>query len=153
MAAPNLINIEKHSWKRDDGYELSTDRHRIDFDLIYKCLTEDSYWFSDLTEAQLQQALDASLVIGVYGPNHSMAGFARVVTDCAIFAYLRDVFILPDHRSKGLASWLSLQIRTHPQLKDVTTWMLRTQDAHNVYRKAGYEITKEPDWLMIYKKL
>jgi GNAT superfamily N-acetyltransferase len=76
------------------------------------------------------------LNFGVYGPV-GQAGFARVVTDYATFAWLCDVFILPQYRQDGLGKWLVECIIQHPDLKQLRRFMLATRDAHELYRKYG----------------
>ena len=68
------------------------------------------------------------------------AGFARVVTDRATFAYLADVFVLEEHRGQGLGKWLVEAIVSHPDLQGLRRWMLATRDAHELYRR--YEFTE-----------
>ncbi|MGR3378884.1 GNAT family N-acetyltransferase [Salipiger abyssi] len=139
--------LAPQEWHRGD-YTLSTDRARLDLPLILRFLTEDSYWGQDMTMARLERALDASLPMGLYAPDGAMAGFARLVTDYAVFAYLRDVFVLPEHGRRGLATWLSREIRNHPDLSMVGNWMLATRDAHGVYERAGFRPVPHPDWYM-----
>ncbi len=130
------------------GYLLSTDRARVDPAAVHKFLTEESYWARGMTSEQLQRALENSLPIGIYAEDGTLAAFGRVVTDYAVFAYLRDVFTLPAHRGKGLACWLAREIRKHPELAAVTNWMLATRDAHAVYEKAGYRPAPHPEYYM-----
>ena len=137
---------------RRDDYVLSTDQARIDIGVVHGFLANDSYWARGLDPDVLKRALDHSLLIGIYAPDGTMAAFARVVTDYAMFAYLRDVFTLPAHRGKGLASWLALEIRNHPELATVGSWMLATQDAHSVYEKAGYRPAPQPGNYMTVPK-
>ncbi|MGG6895017.1 MULTISPECIES: GNAT family N-acetyltransferase [Rhizobium] len=136
-----------------NGYILSTDPALIDIGIVHGFLANDSYWAKDLKLSTLRRALDHSLVIGMYAAGGAMVGFGRLVTDYAIFAYLRDVFILPDHRGQGLASWLAQEIRNHPELATVESWMLATQDAHAVYEKAGYRPAPRPGNYMTVPKL
>lgn len=141
-----------HTARRGD-YLLSTDPERIDMDIVHGFLARDSYWAKGLALETLRRALDHSLVIGIYTPDGEMVAFARLVTDYAMFAYLRDVFTLPPHRGQGLASWLALEIRNHPELATVGTWMLATQDAHAVYEKAGYRLAPQPgNYMTVPKK-
>ena len=142
--APDIPPFERQR----DGYTLSTDRARLDVGAIHGFLANDSYWARNIDHAQLHRALSGSLPIGVYGPDGAMAAFARVVTDYAVFAYLRDVFTLPAHRGKGLATWIAIAIREHPELAGVSTWMLATRDAHAVYEKAGYRPVPHPEYYM-----
>lgn len=137
---------------RRDGYVLSTDLSRIDREAVFDFLANDSYWAKSLAPAQLKRALENSLVIGIHAADGSLATFARVVTDYAVFAYLRDVFTLPAHRGRGLASWLAAEIRNHPELATVTSWMLATRDAHAVYEKAGYRPAPHPEYYMTVPK-
>jgi GNAT superfamily N-acetyltransferase len=148
MTDSPLHQLAPMTWKRPDGYELSTDRTRIDITAVHRFLSEDAYWSNGLSLVRLKKALDGSLVIGAYDGGGSIAGFGRVVTDCAVFAYLRDVFVLPEHRGVGLAGWMAAQIREHPGLASITTWMLATKDAHGVYEKAGYKPVPHPEWYM-----
>lgn len=134
-------------WHRN-GYTLSTDPARLDIGTILRFLAEESYWAQGLTLPRLERAIAGSLPLGIYAPDGALAGFARVVTDWTVFAYLRDVFVLPAHRGKGLASWLAEAVREHPELSGVTTWMLATADAHAVYARAGYSAVPHPEWYM-----
>lgn len=140
------------TWTRADGYSLSTDRSRLDLDRIERFLTEEAYWSKGLPRPLLERALANSLPFGLYAPEGAMVGFGRLVTDYATFAYLRDVFVLPDHRGRGLSVWLATQIRSHPELATVTTWMLATRDAHAVYAKAGFAPVPHPEYYMSLPK-
>ena len=135
-----------------DGYVLSTDPARLDFDLVHGFLARDSYWAQGMTADRLKRALSHSLPVGVYAPDGSMAAFARLVTDYAVFGYLRDVFTVEDHRGSGLASWIATEIRKHPELSTVSSWMLATRDAHGVYEKAGYRAAPHPEYYMTVPK-
>lgn len=133
-------------------YRLSTDPALIDVDVVHGFLSRDSYWAQGLRRDRLERALARSLPIGVYAADGSLAAFARLVTDYAVFAYLRDVFTLPAHRGKGLASWIASEIRHHPELATVTSWMLATKDAHRVYERAGYRAAPHPEYYMTIPK-
>jgi GNAT superfamily N-acetyltransferase len=85
--------------------------------------------------------------IGIYKDDRQI-GFARVVTDYATFAYLADVFVLPEFRRQGLSVWLVEVIDGHPQLQGLRRWLLATKDAHGLYRKFGFSGLKQPDrWM------
>lgn len=146
--APDILPFEQQR----DGYTLSTDRARLDVGAIHGFLANDSYWARDIDPALLGRALSGSLPIGVYAPDGTMAAFARVVTDYAVFAYLRDVFTLPAHRGRGLATWIATAIREHPELATVTTWMLATRDARAVYERAGFRPVPHPEYYMSLPK-
>ncbi len=144
--APPTIAPEE--WRRADGYVLSTDRARIDVDVVERFFIEDAYWTKGLPRAALERALAGSLPMGLYAPDGAMAGFGRLVTDYTVFAYLRDVFVLPAHRGRGLAGWLATEIRRHPELATITNWMLATRDAHAVYERAGFRPVPHPEYYM-----
>lgn len=149
-----IETLAPQTWTRADGYSLSTDRARIDIDIdvVARFLAEEAYWSGDLPRPVLERALAGSLPMGIFAPDGTMAGFARVVTDYAVFAYLRDVFVLPPHRGRGLAHWLALTIRSHPELATVTSWLLATRDAHAVYARAGYAPVPNPEYYMTVPK-
>jgi GNAT superfamily N-acetyltransferase len=75
-------------------------------------------------------------------------GFARIVTDRATFAYLADVFVLPEHRDRGLADWLVATVLAHPDLQGLRRWLLATRDAHGLYRKHGFTDLADPSTLL-----
>jgi GNAT superfamily N-acetyltransferase len=138
-------------WHRD-GYCLSTDRGRLDIGRIHAFLANESYWAKGLKRETLERALQGSLPMAIYAPDGTLAAFARLVTDYTMFAYLRDVFVLPQHRGKGLATWLAMAIREHPALTTIGTWMLATKDAHAVYARAGYRPVPHPEYYMSIPK-
>jgi GNAT superfamily N-acetyltransferase len=141
------IDLAPVDWYRD-GYRLTTDRTLIDIDAVLAFLVYDSYWARSMTRAKLERALAGSLPMALIAPDGSLAGFARIVTDCAVFAYLRDVFVLPAHRGRGLAAWIATAVRTHPELAEIDTWMLATADAQTVYARAGYRPDPHPERYM-----
>ncbi len=88
-----------------DGYTISTDKARLDISAIHEYLSERSYWAEGRPREVVERAIENSLCFGVY-EGERQAGFARVVTDYATFAWLCDVFILEDYRGRGLGKWL-----------------------------------------------
>ncbi len=132
-------------WTRD-GYVISDDPARLDVDAIWAFLRE-SYWSPGVARETVAAAIDGSLVIGLYGPAGEQAGFARAVTDRATFAYLADVYVLEQYRGNGLGVWLVQTLLDHPGLSGLRLMMLRTADAHDLYRRFGFEIA-EGDSLM-----
>ncbi|MDR6669758.1 GNAT family N-acetyltransferase [Rhizobium sp. 1399] len=134
-------------WSRD-GYTVSTDRDRLDMDMIGRFLAEEAYWSPGVSRDLVEKAIAGSMPFGLYGPDGAQAGFARVVTDGSLFAYLRDVFVLSAHRGKGLGKWLAESAINHPDLATVKGWMLATSDAHELYAKLGFHALKQPDKYM-----
>ena len=131
-------------------YELSTDRSRLDIDYILRFLNEKSWWAKDRTKDEVVRSIAGSISFGIYSQGKQV-GFARIVTDCSVLAYLMDVFIDPDHRGKGLGTWLSGIVLQHPDLGKVPYWRLATIDTHEVYKRAGWEMFKHPEWIMEYQ--
>lgn len=133
-------------WVRD-GYTMSTDRARIDLDRVYRFLAEESYWARDVTPEFVARSIAGSLVVGIYKGDEQV-GFARIITDYTRLAYILDVFIDTAHRGRDLGTWLTREMRTHPDLTSVTRWLLTTVDAHAVYERAGFVPVAHPEWLM-----
>jgi hypothetical protein len=98
---------------RRGGYTLTTDRARIDVSAVHRFLAEESYWARGVSCEIVARALAGSLPVAILAPDGSLAAFGRLVTDGAMFAYLRDVFTLAPHRGQGLAGWLAEEIRRH----------------------------------------
>ena len=134
------------SWERD-GYVISTDRSRLNIDLIHDFLSKTSYWAIDRARDVVQRSIDHSLSFGVYKGNDQV-GFARVVTDYATFAWIADVFVLPEHRGHGLSKWLMDVMLSHSQLQGFRRWVLATKDAHALYERYGFIPLHRPErWM------
>src|SRR5436305_8561312 len=129
------------------GYTISTDKDKLEIEVITRFLAEESYWANRRTREQIVRAIDNSLCFGLFSPDRQI-GFARVVTDFATFAYLGDVFVLREYRGLGLSKWLMEVITEHPELQGLRRWLLATKDAHGLYEKYGFEPLRFPDrWL------
>ena len=125
------------------AYEVSTDKARLDIDLIHKFLSEDSYWAKNIPRAVLERSIENALCFGAYDGG-DQAGFARVVTDYAVFAYIGDVFVLPEHRGRGVSKLIMQAIRDHPGLQGLRRWHLLTRHAHALYRQYGFREIEDP---------
>jgi GNAT superfamily N-acetyltransferase len=133
------------------GYIISTDKGLLDFETIYKYLAEDSYWAKGIPVEKLQRAIENSLCFGIYKEN-KQAGFARVITDKATFAYLCDVFVLPGFHGIGLSKWLVQTIAEYPELQGLRRWSLATSDAHGLYSQFGFTpISRPENWMEKFK--
>lgn len=122
-------------WRRE-AFLISTDRARIDLDLVHGFLTA-SYWAEGIPRETVARSIAGSLPFGLYTGERQI-GFARVITDRATFAYLSDVFVLAEFRGRGLGVWLVETILAHPALGEPRTWLLATRDAHELYRRMGF---------------
>ncbi len=122
-------------WTRDE-YTISTDPARLDLDVVHGFLTR-SYWAAGRSRERVARALAGSLPFGLHHPS-GQVGFARVVTDHVVIAYLADVFVLEPHRGKGLGTWLVEVVTGDPELRRIRRWILGTRDAHELYRRFGF---------------
>ena len=120
-----------------DGYELDDDRDRIDVDAVWAFL-RDAYWSPGVPRDVVQRAISGSLCIALYAPDGSLAGFGRAVTDSATYAWIADVFVLPEHRGRGLGVWLVESLLAHPRLQGLRATVLATRDAHSLYERFGF---------------
>jgi GNAT superfamily N-acetyltransferase len=130
--------------------EIDASRDRLDMAVIHDFLT-NSYWSPGIPRATLERAIEGSLNFGLYRDMHGKGvqiGFARVVTDGATFAYVADVFVLPDFRGAGLATWLVDTALTHPALQGLRRVLLATKDAHAVYARCGFGPLARPERFM-----
>jgi GNAT superfamily N-acetyltransferase len=128
---------------------ISTDPSRLDVREVHRFLTEDSYWARGRSfEVQARAIEHSHLVVGAYDPVGQQVGFARMVTDLATFAWLADVYVLPDSRAGGLGTAMVRTIVEHPDVVDVRWQFLATQDAHDLYRRFGYTAIADPDFWM-----
>jgi GNAT superfamily N-acetyltransferase len=128
-------------------YSISTDQARLDAGLVHRYLSGESYWARGVPLEVVQRAIRNSLCFGLYHDGLQV-GFARVVTDAATFAYLADVFIVPDHRGIGLGKQLMAAVMAHADLQGLRRFMLATRDAHGLYRQFGFMELKNPQVLM-----
>jgi GNAT superfamily N-acetyltransferase len=132
-------------WQRD-GYLISTNASMLDLEVIRGYLSR-SYWAAGVPEDVVRRSIENSLCFGVYR-GEEQAGFARVVTDRATFAYLADVFVLEEHRRQGIGKWLVEVILSHPELQGLRRWMLATRDAHDLYRRYAFTELARPGIFM-----
>lgn len=130
-----------------DGYEISTDPARLDVDAMHAYLTR-SYWSPGIPRDVVERASRNSLCFGVYERGGGQVGLARVVTDHATFAYLCDVYVLEEHRGKGLSKWLMREVMAHPALTGARRAMLGTRDAHGLYARHGFGAPPQDGVLM-----
>ncbi len=119
------------------GYEISTDRERLDVDLVFHFLSEESYWCPGIPRHVVERSIENSLCFGVYSGDDQV-GFARIVTDRATFALVADVFVVAPHRGKGLSKWLMREVVDHPDLQGLRRMLLLTTDAHSLYAQFGF---------------
>jgi GNAT superfamily N-acetyltransferase len=126
-----------------DGFLVSSDPARLDIDAIHAFLTS-SYWASGIPRVVVERAIAGSICFGLFRGQRQI-GFARVITDRATFAYLADVYVLEEHRGRGLATWLIETVIAHPDLQGLRRFVLVTRDAHGLYEKFGFTPLAKPE--------
>ncbi len=125
-------------------YDISFDR--IDAVAAHAFLSQ-SYWSGGIALETVRLALDNSLCVAAWHDDMQV-GFARVVTDRATFAYLADVYVLDEHRGRGLAQVMVTRLQDHPDLQGLRRWLLITKDAHSLYRGMGWSDLPDPSIMM-----
>lgn len=146
-----MNTLAAYEISHSNGFLLSTNPDLIPFDIVYDFLENQSYWGKGMGADRLRIAIQNSLCFGIYD-GKSLCGFSRVITDKATFAYLCDVFILPQYRGKGLSKWMVQSILAHPALQTLRRWSLATADAHGLYEQYGFvPLTKTERWMEIYR--
>ena len=126
---------------RRGGYTVSDDPRHLDLALVHGWLSRESYWAAGVHADVMRRAAENSLNFGAYEgeAGRRQAGYARVVSDHATFAWLCDLFVLPEHRRKGVAALLMDAVMAHPELQGLRNFMLATRDAHRLYERYGFE--------------
>jgi len=131
-------------------YQISTDARRFNLALIHEFL-RSSYWAQDIPRNVVERAIGNSLCFGAF-IQEQQVGFARVITDRATFAYLADVFVVPEHRGRGVAKLLLRTILAHPDLQGLRRMLLATKDAHGLYAQFGFEPLSNPkEYMTIHR--
>src|SRR5262249_19598857 len=121
---------------RRGEYTISTDRTQLDLAVVHGYLVK-SYWADGIPRELVRRSIQQSFCCGLYhGPRQ--IGFARVITDYTTYGYLGDVFVLEEHRGRGLGKWLVEVVMAHPQLQGFRRWSLLTRDAHLLYKPFGF---------------
>jgi GNAT superfamily N-acetyltransferase len=159
MVIASIATIAPHSLHRDETdpmaasvlerrhgpYVISTARSRLDLALIHGYLANESYWAEGRERATSDRAIEHShLVVGAYDSENAQVAFARMVTDLATWAWLCDVFVLPDHQGGGLGAALVGALVGHPDVVDISRQFLATADAHGLYAKFGFTALDDP---------
>ena len=121
-----------------EGYELDDDRDRIDLEAVHAYIANESYWAPGRpleTQAAMNEA--AARLIGLYKDGRQV-GFTRTALVAGMrVAYLYDVYILEEHRGRGLGEALVREtVDAGPYAG--YRWLLDTTDAHGLYAKFGF---------------
>jgi N-acetylglutamate synthase-like GNAT family acetyltransferase len=132
------------------SFEFSTDRDRLDVEHVHRLLAEHSYWARGRSRAQQDAAVAGSRNYGVYdAATGRQVAYARVVTDGATFAWLCDVIVDPAVRGRGVGVQLVEGVVADLEPLGLKRVVLKTADAHGLYRKFGFEDVADPDGWMV----
>jgi predicted N-acetyltransferase YhbS len=120
-------------------YELDDERTRIDTAAVHRFLSEESYWAMGRDRATVDDLIErAARVVGLYAENGSQVGFSRTVDALdAGFVYLADVYVLTEHRGRGLGVEL-VRFSVDDGPYSDRRWILHTADAHPLYARFGF---------------
>lgn len=127
--------------------EVSSDPARVDLERVHAYLAGESYWARGIPRGTLERALANSLCYSGFVAGRQVA-FARVVTDQATFAYLADVFVVPEERGRGRARELLAAVFADPRVQGLRRWSLVTRDAHPLYARFGFRPLAAPERFM-----
>jgi GNAT superfamily N-acetyltransferase len=121
----------------DEGFELDDDPARLDRAEVHRFLATESYWARGRGRETQDRLIDrATRIVGLYRDGRQV-GFCRALSDGVSFAYLADVYVLPEHRGRGLGLELVREMVERGPLADVS-WLLHTEDAHRLYARLGF---------------
>jgi GNAT superfamily N-acetyltransferase len=126
---------------------VSTDKAELDLPLIHRFLSGHSTWAKGIPVPVVTKALENSLCFGGFLDSAQVA-FARVISDCATFANLVDVFVLPEHRGKGYGKIIMAAVVAHPELQGLRRFTLATADSHGLYSQFGFTALNKPHTFM-----
>lgn len=131
-----------------NAFHISTNKTDLDLEVSCDFLSNRSYRAKGRSRKTIKTAIENPLCFGVYDAEGKQAGFARVISDQVIFAWLLDVFILEGHRGSGLGKRLLNALMNHSDLRSVRRWGLGTKDAHGLYKKFGFTPLSKPEMMM-----
>ncbi len=131
---------------RRDAFTISTDRARLDHEMVYKFL-HTAPWCKNISREVVERSIRNSFCFGVFEGTQQV-GFARVITDFATFAYVCDFFIAESHRGRGLAKWLITTILECEDLRSLRRRCIVTHEAHGLYRQMGFMSARRPEAYM-----
>jgi GNAT superfamily N-acetyltransferase len=134
-------------WNGPVGYWVSDDPALVDLDLVHGWISREAYWALGRPRDVMVRAIENSLVFGLYRADGGQAGFARMVTDYATFAWLCDVFVAEADRGEGIGSFLVRTAIDHPRVAGVRQ-VLATMPSRTLYRRQGFSALASPDrWM------
>jgi ribosomal protein S18 acetylase RimI-like enzyme len=139
----NISKMTEEKFIIRDGFT------NMNFEKVTEMLAK-SYWVPDIKiDEVIKSANNSALLVGAFKGDLQI-GYTRVISDKTRFAYLMDVIVDENYRKMGIGQTMMRYILNHEELKDVYQFLLITKDAHEVYRKVGFEVVKRPtDWMEV----
>jgi len=128
-------------------YSISTDPSRLDLLAIHDFLSKHSGWSNHIPFEKVKTSVEHSLNFGLFYHDKQI-GFARVISDYSTIAYLGDIYVLPEHRGRGLSKKLMDAVMQHPRLQGLRRWILLTSTADWLYEKYGFTKLPKPELYM-----
>lgn len=136
----------------EEGLTISTNPALLNVSSIHDYLSHHTHWAKNRSLETVRKSIDESLCFGVYLQN-TQIGFARVITDFAVFAFVLDVFVVDRYQGLGIGKSLFQAIMDHPDLQGGLVWTLATKDAHGLYQKYGFTELSDPLlWMQLDKR-
>jgi len=126
------------------SYTISDDSNRLDLSAVHAYLSR-AYWSDGIPFEVVRRAVQSSLCVGAYDAAGAQVGLVRVVSDYATFCYVCDVYVLEEHRGRGLSKAMLAMVMDHPKLQGLRRWSLVTADAHGLYRQFGFSPVAQPE--------
>jgi ribosomal protein S18 acetylase RimI-like enzyme len=128
--------------------EFSSDPDRLRLNDIHDMLSK-TYWSPGITKNEIARCIrNSALVVGAFAGDGQQVGFCRVISDKTRFAYLLDVIVAEECRHHGIGQAMVRYAVSHPDLRYVYQWLLKTSDAHGMYGKCGFTPVEDPErWM------
>jgi len=134
-------------WEGPAGYWASDDVSLIDIETVHGWISRESYWAAGRPREVMARSIEHSLALGLYTPDGEQAGFARMVTDRATFAWLCDVFVAAEHRGNGIGTFLVRTAVEHPDVAGIRQLLMATP-GRSLYRRHGFGDLLRPErWM------
>jgi GNAT superfamily N-acetyltransferase len=130
-----------------NGFVITTDKSLLKPEEVHQWLSTTSYWCKGVPYEVVKTSFDHSYCIGAL-KDGKQVGYARLVTDYAVFAYLADVYVVEEHRGMGISKKMMELLMNQEWVKGMRRVMLATKDAHALYTQFGFTAPADPDRLM-----
>lgn len=132
---------------------ISTDRSKLDVELIHQYICNESYWGLGRTLEKVQNTIEHSLCFGIYLQDNQQVGFGRIVTDYTFFGNIMDVFVIKEYQGQGFGKKLIDAMMNNEIVKKLNTIALKTKDAHGLYEDYGFKsIGDSALWMVLDKQ-